>query len=191
MTIWVAGIIVFALAFDFFNGFHDAANSIATVVSTRVLSPRQAVVWAAFFNFVAFLVFGTQVAATIANDVVHPSVFDNAVIFAGLGVVWLAIPFVVLAGFFLFFFRDPDRQGSTAPGVVLSPADGRVLVAGAVLAGAPAGDWQQVSIFLSPMDVHVNRVPASGRLPMAPVPLARARQVPGAPRAGQPASQPL
>jgi phosphatidylserine decarboxylase len=78
--------------------------------------------------------------------------------------VWLAIPFVVLAGFFLFFFRDPDRQGSTAPGVVLSPADGRVLVAGAALAGAPAGDWQQISIFLSPMDVHVNRVPASGRV---------------------------
>ena len=90
MTIWVAAIIFIALAFDFFNGFHDAANSIATVVSTRVLSPQQAVVWAAFFNFAAFLVFGTEVAATIANDVVQPSVFDNAVIFAGLvgAVAW-------------------------------------------------------------------------------------------------------
>ena len=67
MTIWVVIIIVVALAFDFFNGFHDAANSIATVVSTRVLSPQQAVVWAAFFNFAAFLVFGTEVAATIAK----------------------------------------------------------------------------------------------------------------------------
>ena len=67
MTIWVVVIIAIALAFDFFNGFHDAANSIATVVSTRVLSPQQAVVWAAFFNFAAFLVFGTEVAATIAT----------------------------------------------------------------------------------------------------------------------------
>jgi PiT family inorganic phosphate transporter len=77
-------IIAIALAFDFFNGFHDAANSIATVVSTRVLSPRQAVAWAAFFNFAAFLVFGTAVASTIANDVVEQSVFTNTVIFAGL-----------------------------------------------------------------------------------------------------------
>jgi PiT family inorganic phosphate transporter len=77
-------IIAVALAFDFFNGFHDAANSIATVVSTRVLSPRQAVVWAAFFNFAAFLIFGTAVASTIAKDVVDPTVFDNRVIFAGL-----------------------------------------------------------------------------------------------------------
>ncbi len=100
MTIWVAAIIFIALAFDFFNGFHDAANSIATVVSTRVLSPQQAVVWAAFFNFAAFLVFGTAVAATIANDVVEPYVLDNAVIFAGLvGAVawdiitwWLGLP---------------------------------------------------------------------------------------------------
>src|ERR1044072_6051508 len=59
-----------ALGFAYTNGFHDAANSIATVVSTRVLSPRYAVIWAAFFNFVAFLVFGTAVASTIANDVV-------------------------------------------------------------------------------------------------------------------------
>jgi phosphatidylserine decarboxylase len=87
-----------------------------------------------------------------------------AAILAALGVAWLAIPIIVLAGFFLFFFRDPDRHGSSAPDVVLSPADGRVLVAGAALAGAPTGEWQQVSIFLSPLDVHVNRVPASGRV---------------------------
>src|SRR5437588_3604922 len=73
-----------ALSFDFFNGFHDAANSIATVVSTRVLSPRVAVAWAAFFNFVAFLVFRTKVASTIAKDVVKPGVFTIAVVFAGL-----------------------------------------------------------------------------------------------------------
>src|SRR5574338_780858 len=63
-------IIAFALAFDYINGFHDAANSIATVVATRVLSPGVAVAWAAFFNFVAFLVFGTAVAKTIGGDMV-------------------------------------------------------------------------------------------------------------------------
>ena len=90
MDVGLVVVIFVALAFDFFNGFHDAANSIATVVSTRVLSPQQAVVWAAFFNFVAFMIFGTKVAATIANDVVDPAVLNNAVIFAGLvgAVAW-------------------------------------------------------------------------------------------------------
>ncbi len=83
MTITIALIIVIALAFDFFNGFHDAANSIATVVSTRVLTPQIAVVWAAVFNFVAFLVFGTKVADTIAS-VAQPGTFTNASIFAAL-----------------------------------------------------------------------------------------------------------
>jgi phosphatidylserine decarboxylase len=76
-----------------------------------------------------------------------------------------AIPFLVLAGFFLFFFRDPERRVIAADDAVLSPADGRVLVAGvAVPAAAPPGEWLQISIFLSPMDVHVNRVPVSGRV---------------------------
>jgi PiT family inorganic phosphate transporter len=72
----VVAIIVIALAFDFSNGFHDAANSIATVVSTRVLSPRLAVMWAAFFNFAAFLVFGVHVARTIGKGVVDPAVIS-------------------------------------------------------------------------------------------------------------------
>src|SRR3954469_24698470 len=80
----VTVVIAIALAFDFVNGFHDAANSIATVVSTRVLSPRLAVLWAAFFNFVAFLVFGTHVASTIANDVVAQDALTIGVVFAGL-----------------------------------------------------------------------------------------------------------
>jgi len=84
MPLAVVVIILVALSFDFFNGFHDAANSIATVVSTRVLTPRLAVVWAAFFNFAAFIIFGTAVASTIANDVVKQDVLSNAVIFAGL-----------------------------------------------------------------------------------------------------------
>jgi len=78
---------------------------------------------------------------------------------------WLAVPFLILAAFFLFFFRDPDRLASGRAAAVLSPADGRVLVAGAAVAGAaPEGEWLQISIFLSPMNVHVNRVPVSGRV---------------------------
>jgi phosphatidylserine decarboxylase len=85
---------------------------------------------------------------------------------AGAGFGWaFGVPFLVLAGFFLFFFRDPERLVNAAADAALSPADGRVLVAGpAVPAAAPPGEWLQISIFLSPMDVHVNRVPASGRV---------------------------
>ena len=76
-----------------------------------------------------------------------------------------AVPLLILAGFFLFFFRDPHRVVPQTADEVLSPADGRVLVAGAAEASAkPEGEWKQISIFLSPMDVHVNRVPASGRI---------------------------
>ncbi len=77
-------LIVLALAFDFMNGFHDAANSIATVVSTGVLRPQWAVIWAAFFNFVAFLVFGLAVAATIGKGIVNLEIVDHAVVFGAL-----------------------------------------------------------------------------------------------------------
>ena len=88
-------VILLALAFDFTNGFHDAANSIATVVSTRVLSPRYAVVWAAFFNFIAFLIFSTHVANTIAKDVVAQGALTVGVIFSGLlgAIAWNLITF--------------------------------------------------------------------------------------------------
>jgi phosphatidylserine decarboxylase len=84
----------------------------------------------------------------------------------GAAITWLLVwPFLLLAAFFLFFFRDPDRQVREDAAAVLAPADGRVLVAGpATAAAAPPGDWQQISIFLSPMDVHVNRVPVSGTI---------------------------
>ncbi len=82
--LFVIGIIFVALIFDFTNGMHDAANSIATVVSTRVLSPRQAVVWAAFFNFIAFIIFGTAVAKTIGKDMIDIRTVTPVVIFAGL-----------------------------------------------------------------------------------------------------------
>jgi PiT family inorganic phosphate transporter len=83
-------IILIALAFDFLNGFHDAANSIATVVSTRVLSPQKAVVWAAFFNFVAAFVLGTHVAKTLGQGMIDLSVVTQEVVVAGLlgAIVW-------------------------------------------------------------------------------------------------------
>ncbi|OGL15220.1 MAG: inorganic phosphate transporter, partial [Candidatus Rokubacteria bacterium RIFCSPLOWO2_12_FULL_69_21] len=86
----VAFIILVALLFDYINGFHDAANSIATVVSTRVLSPMQAVVWAAFFNFVAAFGFGVNVAKTVGKGVVESAVVDHWVILAGLSgaIIW-------------------------------------------------------------------------------------------------------
>src|SRR6202035_2174791 len=83
-------LIAVALAFDFLNGLHDAANSIATIVSTRVLSPRFAVIWAAFFNFVAFLFFGLSVANTVGSGIVDPNIVDPAVIVAALtgAIIW-------------------------------------------------------------------------------------------------------
>src|SRR5436190_10271419 len=86
----VVGLILVALIFDYINGFHDAANSIATVVSTRVLSPGQAVLWAATFNFIAAFGFGTAVAKTIGSGMVDVSIVTPAVIFAGLSgaILW-------------------------------------------------------------------------------------------------------
>jgi PiT family inorganic phosphate transporter len=87
---FVVTIVLVALAFDFINGFHDSANSIATVVSTRVLSPGIAVVWAAFFNFVAAFVVGTAVAKTLSKGLIDPSVVDAHVVLGGLlgAIVW-------------------------------------------------------------------------------------------------------
>jgi phosphatidylserine decarboxylase len=85
--------------------------------------------------------------------------------------VWLlaggfvGLPLLLLSGFLLFFFRDPERVHSAPPSAVLSPADGRVMVAGQPTGEAtPRGQWQQISVFLSPMDVHVNRIPVDGRV---------------------------
>ncbi|MFC3712202.1 anion permease [Sphingoaurantiacus capsulatus] len=81
---WIVALIALALAFDFLNGLHDAANSIATVVSTRLLSPVQAVVFAAFFNFAAYWLFGLKVAETIGNGIIDKNIVDPAVIFGAL-----------------------------------------------------------------------------------------------------------
>jgi PiT family inorganic phosphate transporter len=99
MTTTIAIIIIAALIFDYINGFHDAANSIATVVSTRVLSPRAAVVWAAFFNFAAFLVFPSHVSAAIAKGVDMAAITNNVLLATLVGAIlwnvltwWLGLP---------------------------------------------------------------------------------------------------
>src|SRR6266850_2645386 len=86
----IFAIVFVALVFDFLNGFHDAANSIATIVSTRVLRPQWAVVWAAFFNFIAFLFFGLHVANTIGKGVIDPAIVDPVVICSALigAILW-------------------------------------------------------------------------------------------------------
>ena len=87
---FVIFLILVALVFDFINGFHDSANSISTVVSTRVLTPKHAVIWAAFFNFIAVFFVGTQVAHTIGRGIIHLDIVDNLVIFSALSgaIIW-------------------------------------------------------------------------------------------------------
>src|ERR1039458_7519671 len=98
MTPWTLAFVIIsvALIFDYINGFHDAANSIATIVATRVLTPLQAVMWAAFFNFVAAFVFGTAVARTVGKGFVNLSLVTPWVIMAGLvgGIVWGLMPWL-------------------------------------------------------------------------------------------------
>jgi inorganic phosphate transporter, PiT family len=93
----LAGLIAVALIFDFLNGLHDAANSIATIVSTRVLRPQYAVFWAAFFNFIAFLFFGLHVAETLGTGIIDPGIVTPAVIFAALmgAIVWNVVTWLL------------------------------------------------------------------------------------------------
>ena len=142
----ILAIIGVALLFDFSNGFHDAANSIATIVSTRVLSPRYAVVWAAFFNFIAFMVFGVHVARTIATGTVHPAAVTPAVVLAALIAAvawnfltwWLGLPtsssHALIGGFVGAAVASAGPASVIVPGVVkiaafivLSPVIGLVL----------------------------------------------------------------
>src|SRR3954464_15523561 len=96
MTLLI-GLIAVALVFDFMNGRNDAANSIATIVSTRVLAPRYAVAWAAFFNFVALLVFGLLVAGAVGKGIIAPSIITDQVVF---GALIGAISWQVVTGYF-------------------------------------------------------------------------------------------
>jgi inorganic phosphate transporter, PiT family len=92
----LAGLVAIALFFDFLNGLHDAANSIATIVSTRVLRPQYAVLWAAFFNFIAFLFFGLHVAETLGTGIINPAIVTPQVVFAALmgAIVWNIVTWV-------------------------------------------------------------------------------------------------
>src|SRR5215207_8836219 len=109
----LALLVALALAFDFMNGFHDAANSIATVVSTRVLKPYQAVIWAAVFNFVAIWLFETKVAATVGKGIIAPEFVDNAVIFGALigAIVWNVVTWV-------FGIPSSSSHALLAPGII-------------------------------------------------------------------------
>ncbi|MFJ5487584.1 anion permease [Hansschlegelia beijingensis] len=146
------GLIGVALLFDFLNGLHDAANSIATIVSTRVLSPRYAVAWAAFFNFIAFLFFGLHVAQTIGTGIVDASIVDPRVIFCALigAIAWnlitwaLGIPSssshaligglvgaaLAKAGFSVIVWTG---LGKTMAAIVVSPLVGFILALALVL----------------------------------------------------------
>jgi PiT family inorganic phosphate transporter len=146
-------LIFVALAFDFLNGLHDAANSIATIVSTRVLPPQYAVFWAAFFNFIAFLFFGLHVAQTVGTGIVAPGVIDDRLIFGALMgaiswnvITWLAgIPSssshaligglvgagMAKAGFDAVVWSGLIKTGSA---IVMSPAIGFLLALALVLA---------------------------------------------------------
>src|SRR5437764_13237118 len=134
------GLIAVALLFDFLNGLHDAANSIATIVSTRVLPPRAAVFWAGFFNFIAFLFFGLHVAQTIGTGIVDPSIVTPRVIFAALmgAIVWNVIT---------WWAGIPSSSSHSLIGGLLG--------AGTAKAGSVAIVWKGVlkttgAIFLSP-----------------------------------------
>src|SRR5581483_9066968 len=128
------------LAFDFMNGRNDAANSIATIVSTRVLAPRYAVFWAAFFNFVAFLVFGLHVASTVGKGIISPDAITDRVIFGALSgaIVWQ-----VITG----YFGIPSSSSHALIGGLVG--------AGVAHAGIGAVEWSGLgktigAIFLSP-----------------------------------------
>src|SRR5262245_57671608 len=139
-------LIIVALAFDFLNGLHDTANSIATIVSTRVLRPRYAVMWAAFFNFIAFLFFGLHVAETVGTGIVAANVVDAHVIFGALmGAIawnlitwWGGIPssssHALIGGLIGAGMTKAGTSavvwsgvGKTAAAIVLSPMTGLIL----------------------------------------------------------------
>src|SRR5687768_15350858 len=132
----VGALILLALIFDFINGFHDAANSIATVVSTRVLSPGRAVMWAAFFNFVAAFGFGTAVAKTVGSGMVDLSIVTYGVIFAGLmgAIIWNLIT---------WYWGLPTSSSHALFGGYGGAAVAKAGFAGIILAG-----WTKTLIFI-------------------------------------------
>ena len=141
MTIQIAAVILVALAFDFVNGFHDAANSIATVVSTGVLKPQQAIVFAAFFNVVAIFIFHLSVAATVGKGIAEPGVVDHHVVFGALigAIVWNGVT---------WWFGIPSSSSHALIGGIV----GAVIAKAGTGSLIPAGIWKTVIfIFISPV----------------------------------------
>jgi len=141
MLLTVVALILVALIFDYINGFHDAANSIATVVSTRVLSPGKAVIWAAFFNFVAAFVFGTAVANTVGKGMIDIRIVTFAVVFGGLtgAIIWDLIT---------WYFGLPTSSSHALIGGYAGAAVAKAGFAAIILSG-----WTKtvIFIFLSPL----------------------------------------
>ena len=134
--LFIVLIVLIALAFDFTNGMHDAANSIATIVSTKVLTPRQAVIWAAFFNFVAFLIFGTGVAETIGKGLIDINVVTPKVIFAGL---LGAIAWNLITG----YFGLPSSSSHALMGGYLGAAVAKAGFGVMIVSG-----WVRIAVFI-------------------------------------------
>src|SRR6185369_4328822 len=124
----VVVLIAVALAFDFMNGFHDAANSIATVVSTRVLKPHQAVIWAAAFNFLAYFLFQLKVATTIGKGTIDPSIVDHYVIFGALvgAIIWNIIT---------WYYGIPSSSSHALVGGLVGAAIAKAGLGGLISAG--------------------------------------------------------
>jgi len=158
-------IVTLALVFDFVNGFHDSANSIATVVSTRVLTPLQGVVWAAFFNFIAAFTFGTAVAHTIGADLIDVNRVDNLVIFCGLcgAVIWNLITWVIA----LPTSSSHALMGGYAGAAIVKAGFGVLIVSGwmktlAFIIVAPFLGWFLGTLFITAIYwLFRNKTPAS------------------------------
>lgn len=139
-TSFIVFVIMIAFLFDFINGFHDAANSIATIVTTGVLTPRQAVIWAAFFNFIAFMVFSLMVAKTIGNGLIDTDIVDAHLIFAAL----IGAIFWNLA---TWYYGLP----SSSSHALIGGLAGAAIAKGGIAALKPAGFIKvAIGIFVSP-----------------------------------------
>lgn len=129
VSLWVVGtLVVVALLFDFMNGFHDAANSIATIVSTRVLKPHQAVIWASAFNFLAYFLFQLKVASTIGKGTIDPAIVDYYVVFGALvgAIIWNVIT---------WYYGIPSSSSHALVGGLVGAAVAKAGFAGLITAG--------------------------------------------------------
>lgn len=138
----MALLVIVALIFDFMNGFHDAANSIALMVSTRLLTPQAAVIWAAFFNFIAFLFFGLHVADTVGKGIIDPKIVDNAVIFGALGgaITWNIVT---------WWFGIPSSSSHALVGGLLGAGIAKAGAGGVIIGEKLITTF--LAIFLSPI----------------------------------------